>query len=355
MEKNPLKDLIIEEIRENGPIPFRRFMELALYHPEYGYYSGGKVRIGKNGDFYTSPHVHPLFGYTIARKFIEWAGDKEECFFLELGGGEGYFAMDFLKFIVEKSPGILKRMKYIIMEKSKPLAKLQREKLKDFAENIEWVAEPEEVPNSSLFIFANEFYDTFPVRRFVWEKSLYEIFVTEDGGELKEILFKVSENDSVWGIIGSKINELEDGQELEISEDTLHFTEALLKGRKGIFIAIDYGDTLENIIQRRRKSLRGFKGHRFVEDIYSSPGTYDITSNVCFTLLEIAGRRANWNVKALIPQGKFLIENHIYDLMNEYIADKNIFESVKTKLAVNTLVNPALMGETFLVMIMEGH
>ncbi len=63
---------IASEIAREGPIPFVRFMELALYHPQFGYYmrfpEAGVERIGWNGDFYTSSDVHPILGQAIARQ-----------------------------------------------------------------------------------------------------------------------------------------------------------------------------------------------------------------------------------------------------------------------------------------------
>lgn len=353
MGQESLKNIIIEEIRKKGKISFKRFMELALHHPEFGYYSSGKVRIGKDGDFYTSSHVHSLFGYTIAKKFIDWVSDKKECAFLELGGGEGYLAMDILTFISQRNPHIMKRIKYIIMEKSKTLVNIQREKIKKFIDYVKWVEGPSEITDTCIFIFANEFYDTFPVRRFLWRNSLYEIYLTEENGDIVETISKVNKNDDIWNLIRDKVNTLENEQEIEISEDSIYFTENLLRGKCGIFIIIDYGDTWENLIQRQRRSIRGFTKHRFVDNIYSSPGDYDITANVCFTFLEMAGKEMGWFKRAFTPQGKFLIEEGIYDLMNEYLSDKKDFEKVKTKLAVNTLINPGLMGEAFFVMIME--
>jgi SAM-dependent MidA family methyltransferase len=70
----PLTEIIRREIAEQGPMPFHRFMKLALYHPEHGYYSGGKARIGRGGDYFTSVSVGPLFGTLLARQFVENLG-----------------------------------------------------------------------------------------------------------------------------------------------------------------------------------------------------------------------------------------------------------------------------------------
>src|SRR5579884_3364847 len=68
-----------------GRIPFRDFMELALYHPRFGYYSSPAVKTGKRGDYLTSPQLTPLFGRCLARCL----GDQPV---LEIGAGDGSLA-----------------------------------------------------------------------------------------------------------------------------------------------------------------------------------------------------------------------------------------------------------------------
>src|SRR3989441_404820 len=102
-----LRDKIEQEIRERGPIPFSRYMELCLYDPELGYYSRDVERFGKAGDFYTSSDVHAVFGRLLARQFEEiWRvlGSPERIEVLELGPGRGLFARDVLDWSEKKFP-----------------------------------------------------------------------------------------------------------------------------------------------------------------------------------------------------------------------------------------------------------
>ena len=93
-----LFDIIKEEIRESGPISFRRFVELSLFHPQHGYYSSGKARIGKKGDFYTSPSVHRSFGETISRVLARASLllEGEKFTIVEFGASNGQLAFDIL-------------------------------------------------------------------------------------------------------------------------------------------------------------------------------------------------------------------------------------------------------------------
>src|SRR5215471_4408625 len=94
-----LREIIAEEIRARGPIPFSRYMELCLYHPAFGYYSRAEEKFGKAGDFYTSSDVHAVFGRLLSRQFDEmWRalGEPERIDVIELGPGRGLFAQDVL-------------------------------------------------------------------------------------------------------------------------------------------------------------------------------------------------------------------------------------------------------------------
>src|ERR1700689_591401 len=121
---NQLRQKIEREIRERGPIPFSRYMELCLYHPELGYYSRNAARFGKAGDFYTSSDVHAVFGRLLARQFDEmWRalGRPESIVVKELGPGRGLFAQDVLDWSEKKFPEFFRALRYVLIERSPAL------------------------------------------------------------------------------------------------------------------------------------------------------------------------------------------------------------------------------------------
>jgi SAM-dependent MidA family methyltransferase len=67
-----LDEIIRREIAEKGPMPFARFMGLALYQPELGYYERDPQQVGRLGDFYTSVSVGSLFGELLGFQFAVW-------------------------------------------------------------------------------------------------------------------------------------------------------------------------------------------------------------------------------------------------------------------------------------------
>src|SRR6266700_3056600 len=127
-----LRQIIVGEIGERGPIPFSRYMELCLYHPELGYYSRHAEQFGKAGDFYTASDVHAVFGRLLARQFEEaWRllGSPVQIEILELGPGRGLFAQDVLDWSQKKFPEFFRALHYAFLERSPALREKLRETL----------------------------------------------------------------------------------------------------------------------------------------------------------------------------------------------------------------------------------
>jgi SAM-dependent MidA family methyltransferase len=133
-----LRSIIEQQIREHGPIPFSRYMELCLYHPELGYYSRNAEQFGKAGDFYTSSDVHAVFGRLLARQFEEiWRAlaSPAEIEILELGPGRGLFAQDVLAWSEKKFPEFFHALHYSLAERSPKLRDRLRGVLARFLES----------------------------------------------------------------------------------------------------------------------------------------------------------------------------------------------------------------------------
>ena len=168
----PLVTHLRERIRNEGPLSFRDFMEEALYHPEFGYYNSARNPIGRQGDFYTSSDLDPIFGKLLARKFAQMAsalGVSPEAFtIVELGAGRGLLARQILQH---------HHFPYRILERSAAMRERQRESLQGF--DVEWM---EALPAGITgCVFSNEFFDALPVRRVICRNgALREIHVTSE-------------------------------------------------------------------------------------------------------------------------------------------------------------------------------
>jgi len=112
-----LERKLIERIKREGPITFRDFMQTALYNPDLGYYNTERLKIGAQGDYYTSSNVHPAFGAVLARAFAElWAGSTEPLTIVEMGPGTGQLATDVLSATRDEHPAIFDRLTYVLVE-----------------------------------------------------------------------------------------------------------------------------------------------------------------------------------------------------------------------------------------------
>src|SRR5581483_6785165 len=190
MSKPELVAAIREEILAKGPVPFARFMELALYHPEYGYYSAPGEKIGWKGDYYTSSSVHPVFGALLGRQLIQMgtALDEKEFTIVEVGAGKGTLCYDILNAIRADAPEFFTRLRYLIVEESRSLKEKQIAWLSPlFPEVLRW---EEEIPSDLIgAVLSNELLDAFPVHRLrVAADSIEEIFVDWKEGRFAEVV-----------------------------------------------------------------------------------------------------------------------------------------------------------------------
>src|SRR2546421_13129931 len=97
----PVAEILRDEIRRSGPISFHRFMDAALYHPEFGYYRRPRDPFGTRGDFYTAEQLQPVFGILIAeriRQLRERMGAPPEFTVVEAGAGRREMAEAFRDF-----------------------------------------------------------------------------------------------------------------------------------------------------------------------------------------------------------------------------------------------------------------
>jgi len=164
------REKIVQQIREHGPIPFSRYMEMCLYDPEHGYYSRSSEQFGKAGDFYTSSDVHAVFGRLLARQFEEmWRvlGSPAQIKILELGPGRGLFAQDVLDWSEKKFPEFFQAVHYSLAESSPALReRLQGTLSKHFrsgkASLAQW-PDPSPAGGSSSAAGAVPFHDRGPI------------------------------------------------------------------------------------------------------------------------------------------------------------------------------------------------
>lgn len=351
-----LEDIIRDEIQSGGAITFARFMELALYHPEHGYYGGG-AGIGKAGDFYTSPHVSPVFGKLIAEIYLKLkaALSVEHCAFVEMGAGEGYFAKDFLEGLHRYHEREYQRCEYIIVERSPGMAARQQETLGRLRDKVQWYGRVEDLPCPVTGIFfSNELVDSFPVHRVRRDRdSIKEIYVNHGGKGFMETLGPLSSP-----LIARHFNRiglnLPEGITTEVNLRAGEWARSVSEGLvRGFVITIDYGYPAHEyyIPDRCTGTLACYHRHTVNENPFTNVGEQDITAHVDFTSLAHAGREAGLNPVLYTDQTSFLAE--ALGLLHKAMSACGPAEEelAEAGLGIKTLVHPEWMGETFKVLV----
>jgi SAM-dependent MidA family methyltransferase len=354
-----LRQIIEHEIQERGPIPFSRYMELCLYHPELGYYSRNAEQFGKAGDFYTSSDVHAVFGRLLARQFEEiWRtfGSPAEIEILELGPGRGLFAQDVLAWSEKKFPEFFRSLHYSLIERSPVL----RDRIKSViakylesgkASSLSGNAFSERALTSDtpVIVFANEFFDALPVEIISQQGTLrvsakdgrfVETWVPSSAEELEFI--------DRYGV------QPEPGERIEVPLLANQRMAGLAASLcTGIIIAVDYGySRQEQLAGRHRGTLMAYRQHAVSPNPYEAPGEQDLTAHVNFTALSGAAEENGMQVQPPLTQSQFLMgigeTNQFADAFEDCVLTQ---ERAKVALQLKHLVTPAGMGENFHVLV----
>ncbi len=352
MEDPALRKEIVNLINKRGKITFADFMGLALYHPEHGYYTSGKEKIGKKGDYYTSSDVHPVFGELIARQLEQmWRlMGKGRFTVVEMGAGKGRFCYDIINFIKKKFPEFFEEVDYKIVEISQNLIERQSSTLKGLEDKVSWESLSEDgfsfEPVIGSFL-SNEFVDSLPVHQVVVENNcLKEIYVTIKDDKFCEVIDDLSDPALEDYFAKSKIS-LKEGQRAEVNLKALDWVKNISRYLKRVLyydrLWIPCRRSLSE--QRHRGTLMCYYEHITSENPYERVGSQDITSHVNFSSLMEAGNRCGLNTTGFTRQSKFLIALGILDEMNKVQGD------IGKLLTIKNLFLPGGMGDVFKVLI----
>jgi len=252
----PLAALIREEISRTGPISFERFMDLALYHPRYGYYTRGRDPFGRQGDYFTASQLQPVFGLLMAaqvRALSEEMGRPADFRVLELGPGRGEMAAAFAEW------------NYVGVD-------------------IAGGALPDRFRG---VIFAHEFFDALPVSVAVRRADAFRELRVGWNGER----FVWLEGEAVSGEAAAYLRRYtenpEEGRVAEVHLRAWRWLEELAaRLERGFLLAIDYGYTTREAVRFPAGTLMSYRRHAALEEVLEEPGERDITAHVCFTALE---------------------------------------------------------------------
>lgn len=353
-------------------ITFAEYMDLALYHPEHGYYSSNAVKIGfRGGDFFTSSNLGADFGELLAVQFFQmWEilGQPMPFSLVEMGAGQGILASHILNYLQLHYPDFFAALNYIIVEKSPTLKQEQQQRLQDL--RVSW-CNLEEIPPNSITgcFFSNELVDALPVHQF-----------TLEAGELREIYVTTAPNltpetPSLEGAVGDTSNFIEvtgeastpqlakyfelvgidlapsvyaDGYRSEINLAALDWLSIVAdRLQRGYVLTIDYGYPASRYYNPRRSqgTLQCYYHHRHHDNPYINIGQQDITAHVDFTGLERWGEQCGLDQVGFTQQGLFLMMLGL----GERLADisyqqQHMNQLLRRREALHQLIDPTGLG-----------
>ena len=347
-----LQEFICGEVQANGPMPFDRFMELALYAPGLGYYAAGSHKFGAAGDFITAPELSSLFSRCLAnqcQQVLSLSGGS----ILEFGAGSGVMAADIL-FQLEKMDSLPE--KYFILDLSPDLRQRQertlQSKVPGLLKRVEWL---DQLPGDfDGVILANEVIDAMPVS--VFKKSsedVLEQFIDCDNNQLEVTWHQAGPGlKSAVENIEQKHGALPDEYVSEINARVDGWLTSLAESmNSGAVLLIDYGYTAGEYYMPERKmgTLICHYQHQAHDDPLMLVGLQDITANVDFSAVAAKSHDCGFELAGYTTQAHFLIANGIESMIMETSPeDKEKFYKVSQ--AVKRLMMPSEMGERFKVL-----
>jgi SAM-dependent MidA family methyltransferase len=345
-----LARLIGDEIRSSGPMSFARFMDLALHHPEHGYYARGPGRLGREGDFFTASDVGALFGACLARQLVDMddaLGHPPVFRYVEHGAGRGLLAKDVEDALAGQAPELARRFEAVLVDSSAGM----RAAAAEAVPSARVVAVGGVAGGGAGCVVAVELLDALPVHRVRRRgASLHEVCVGLDGDRLVEVETTPGDALAAWADAYGAAPE--DGDE---AEACLVLAPALagLAGSidRGFVIVVDYGHEAPRLFgpAHRRGTLLAYHRHRAHEEYLIRVGAQDLTAHVNLTALRREAEGLGLHVAGVTTQDRFLVANGI---LEELDIEHGAVAAAKRRLQAKQLIHPDGMGRAFKVVVL---
>lgn len=369
-----LRDRVTQQILESSHhrLSFAEYMEMVLYHPQFGYYAANRAKIGAQGDFFTSPHLGKDFGELIAEQFAEmwrFLGQPRPFTLVEMGAGQGLLAADILNYLQRYHSDCFACLNYIIVEKAAALIAEQKQRLQSWQSSelqIDWRSLTE-ISSASITgcFFSNELVDAFPVHRVaIANQKLQEVYVGVREGEFIEILDEPStpKLTEYFDQIGIDILSYPDGYCTEVNLAALDWLNDLSdRLHRGYVLTIDYGHIATRYYNPRRSqgTLQCYYQHSHHSDPYIHLGEQDITAHVDFTALERQAEQCGLENLGFTQQGLFLMALGLGDRLTalsqtEASTAQDLQAIILHRDAIHQLMNMNPMGLGTFGVLMQG-
>jgi SAM-dependent MidA family methyltransferase len=366
---SPLTAILLQRIRDNGPLTVADFVEAALYHETLGYYARTGQRSGREGDFFTSVDLGPLFGELLASQFAEMqaalsgvaasggsGADPTPFDLVEAAAGNGRLARDVLDAAERHHPEFYRSVQLHLVERSPQARASQETVLGRHASAL--ASSTVDVPEAVAgVIYANELLDALPPHVVVMrERGLCEVYVDAEGGRLVTREGPPS-SPRLADYLGAVGGRLEPGRFAEVNlaaADWIRRAGRCLE--RGYLVIIDYGHDAATLYSASHATgtLTTYRGHAAERREEGpgwllEPGDRDITSHVDLTGIALAGRDAGLRLLGVVDQAYFLLGLGLAGRLAD--DDSASPRALARRLALKTLVMPGGLGSTLKVMV----
>jgi len=276
-----LKDILLRQIRAQGPISIAEYMTQCLLHPRHGYYTT-RDPLGVQGDFTTAPQISQMFGEMLGLLVAQvWLDQGRPAPFTlaELGPGRGTLMSDILRATLQVD-GFHQALRLHLVEASPVLRDIQTTRLRDHDPQFHDTADT--LPDQPLFVIANEFFDALPIRQFLrTDTGWAERMVGSDGDALCLGLSPETHLQQ----LAHRLEDTQTGQMVELCPAIAPILAALrarILAYGGLALIIDYGDW-----RSRGDTLQALREQRY-DDPLANPGAADLSAHVDFEALALA-------------------------------------------------------------------
>ncbi|HEX7828497.1 MAG TPA: SAM-dependent methyltransferase [Thermoanaerobaculia bacterium] len=299
----PREQSMVEVLRNMlhyGDLSFRDYVELVLYHPEFGYYAGAANPVGKSGDYVTAPSLSPVFSFAIARLVREFVRRSEGavCSIVDIGCGDGSLIRAISEQVDEEN------VRFFGIDRA-------LERAREASDRVTFLNVIDHLPRDGHhFFFSNELFDAFPFARLVSRgEHVHELWVAERDGALDWTEHEAPAPYDDY--FQAREIELSEGQFADVSlEWGLYYADIARFLEHGMIVTCDYGypqDKLFHPRARRFGTAAAYRGQRVSRDLLAAPGEQDLTAHINFTDLERAGESEGAKTLFFDRLAKFLL------------------------------------------------
>lgn len=333
-----LKDAILDEIRQQGPMTVARFIQHALYDPTEGYYATGQRRAG--AEWVTGPTLSPLFGRTLARGIAPLLAPHEEPVLVDAGTGSGELARDIALGLHEHAPSVFERLRLHLVDQDDGALERAQGTLQEAGIHLDDVTTSTTLPTGITgAIVANELLDALPVHLCqATPDGAEEIFLVE-GDPTLALAAGPSKSPRVDEHAQRTAQALDPGHLFEVplaARDWM--TNAAERLHEGALLIIDYGARRHDLLEAHPKgTIHAYRNGRRIEEFWYDPGAMDITYRIPFDTIAHAGQDAGLRTRAYAPQGELL----------DALGIRQIAQGGHEILQAKKLIDPDGAGGTF--------